>query len=318
VNRYPPPTLSKGVATIGGQTIAISHVDLDSLLGSGANGFVFGGTDLTLNRPVAVKIWPPRLDRARPVDHTEQALREARKLATIKSDYVVPVYHAGNLDNGWVYMTMEFFDGVALQDIRESLDENFPIRRMIWTDVARGLDDSESVGAYHGDLHGGNVLVAGLKIAIVDFGTSMVAGRDYSLKRHGRMVHRFANWLLPELNSYLPSPDIPNMVSPEYATRAVGLWVRTAEELLALDTDLRRLTDNEVAPRLSSLGHSCVAPWVDLATPVATWLAQRGVLQRNIERFSEAVAAENERQEIVSPSKVWFGILSNRPVGIAD
>jgi hypothetical protein len=109
------------------------------------------------------------------------------------------------------------------------------------------------------------------------------------------MVHRFANWLLPELNTYLPSSDILDRVSPEYASRAVDLWVETAFRLRRLEKDLPQLTDEKIALQLSSMGRDCVNPWLDLSAPVATWLARRNVSLRNIERLLAVAGEENER-----------------------
>jgi hypothetical protein len=185
---------------------------------------------------------------------------------------------------------------------------------MFWSSIARGLDDAEAVGAFHGDLHEGNVLVAGFRLAIVDFGTSALAGRPSSMQRHARMVHRFAKRLLPELNDYIPAPDIPSLVPPECATRAVGLWVSVAKELRTLDADLPSLTDVDLGRRLNSLGGYCLAPMINLSEPVAAWLASRDVSHQIIQGFLSAARVEMQRQELLPISKVWFGILSNRTV----
>jgi hypothetical protein len=82
--------LSDGTAVIEEVVVSIDGVRLERFVGNGANGFVFGGIEPLLNRRVAVKIWPPRRDRSRSVNAAEQAIREARKLTTINSEFVVP------------------------------------------------------------------------------------------------------------------------------------------------------------------------------------------------------------------------------------
>lgn len=107
---YPEPVVSGGGATVRDAIISIDDIRLDRVLGSGANGFVFDGEDMMLKRRVAVKIWPPRLDRPGK-DRAMQALAEAQKLAQLKSDNIVSIYRAGRLDTGWIYIVMEYVEG---------------------------------------------------------------------------------------------------------------------------------------------------------------------------------------------------------------
>lgn len=137
---YPTPVVSGGRAAVGGTIISIDDIRLDKVLGKGANGFVFDGEDLLLKRRVAVKIWPPRLDRPGR-DPTKKALAEAWKLAHLKSDAIVPIYRAGRLDNNWIYAVMEYVEGVPFTDeVRAELTDaaGFAMRMMFWSDVRRG------------------------------------------------------------------------------------------------------------------------------------------------------------------------------------
>jgi serine/threonine protein kinase len=309
VRGYSPPVLANGVAVIDGVTVSIPGIRLESLLGSGANGFVFAGFDEMLDRRIAVKVWPPRRNQRREAKATEQALREARKLANVNSKYVVPVYSAGHLYNDWVYLTMALFEGETLH---ASFDSELIMRMMLWSSIVKGLDEAEAVGVYHGDLHEGNILVSGFEVAIIDFGTSAISGRPHSMKRHAEMVHKLAKKLLPELEGYITCPDIPRLVPPEYATRATGLWVSTASSLWSLDAEGIDVSSLDFVTRARSLAH-CIAPMVDLSDSVRSWLAHKRASQDSISDFSKAVREEKERQEALPMSKAWFGIFSDRP-----
>jgi hypothetical protein len=86
---YPTPILQDGQAIIGSTVISIKNVALDGYINSGANGFVFSGTDLQLDRRVAVKVWPPRTDRSMSdANRTGQVLAEARKIARFKDSRI--------------------------------------------------------------------------------------------------------------------------------------------------------------------------------------------------------------------------------------
>ncbi len=286
--------MSNGTTTIDGTVVSIDNVRLDSLIGSGANGFVFAGEDELLKRRVAVKIWPPRLDRARGDENRRaQALAEAQKLVRLNSNVIVPVYSAGQLDSGWIYVIMEQVEGVPLKSVRASLDDDLPMRAMFWLDVFRGLDDAQRIGIYHGDLHDGNVLVRAFHATLIDFGTSALAGKSRSLNRHARMVHQFAQRLLPELEHYVAPPDIPNLVRPQYVIYAVEQWVQTASGLRRLDVNLSSISDQDLALRLTSLANDWF-PVVDLSEPVSRWLASRDVSPEVAQGYSSAAKAAVE------------------------
>jgi len=276
---YPEPVVSGGVAKVRDTIISFDDIRLDRVLGSGANGFVFGGEDLLLKRRVAVKIWPPRLDRPGK-DRAIQALAEAQKLAQLKSDNIVTIYRAGWLDTSWIYIVMEYVDAVPLTDeVRAEYGGagGFALRCGFWSNVYFGLDAAEREGVYHGDLHGGNVLVRPFHAKIIDFGTSALAGKSHSLRRHARMVNEFAKWLLPELTEYIAPLDIRKLSQPKFATFLVGEWVDTCRDLQTLEKEISALNEKDLAWRLTRLAKNYSTNLADLNGPIAMWLGNSGV-----------------------------------------
>lgn len=294
VKGYPDPVVRRGVARVGDIVIAIDGIRLEKVLGSGANGVVFAGEDKFLKRRVAVKVWPPRADRPRR-NPTKQALAEARKLARLKSDTIVPIYRAGRLDNGFIYAVMEQVEGVPFtKGVAAELSDapGFAMRMMFWSDVRRGLQEAERIGIYHGDLHGGNVLVRPFHATLIDFGTSALSGRNRSLRRHARMVNEFAQKLLPELCSYIPPLDIRELANPKYATWVVGQWVEAATALRRLDADLSGMSEEDISRQLIALANSYSTNLIDLHSPIAAWLTTKGVSRSLVDAYRVAAEAE--------------------------
>jgi serine/threonine protein kinase len=269
---YPPHVVQNGQAVIDGTVISIEKIRLDRPVGEGANGFVFCGEDLWLNRQVAVKVWPPRRDRSRVNnDRIDQALAEARKIAQFKDKRIASIYSIDRLSNsGWIYAVMEYIEGEPLANVRADLDEGFPERPSIWFHVYSALDVAERAGVYHGDLHGGNVIVTDFlgDVTLIDFGTSILAGKDHSMRRHAKMVNEFAQWLLPELKEYIEPFDIPNLVTPEYATIAVAQWVNAAVELRDLEASLAEMSELDLGRRLRSLATKTSSTHINIYEPV--------------------------------------------------
>jgi len=225
-----------------------------------------------------------------------QALAEAQKLARLKSDYIVSIYRAGRLDVGWIYIVMEYFEGVPLTDEIRA-DAGFALRSIFWSHVYFGLTSAESEGMYHGDLHGGNVLVRALDAKIIDFGTSALAGKSPSLRRHARMVNVFAQWLLPEFTAYIGPLDIRKLTEPKFATFVVGEWVGACRDLMRLEGEISVITEKDLAWRLTLLAENYSTNLINLNEPIASWLATKGISQGLVDTYTEKAKAELERRK---------------------
>lgn len=87
-------------------------------LGAGGMGTVFLARQESLQRYVAVKVCKPELS-----DHHVLRARfeaEAQVLAQLKHPNIVPV-HASGIDQGYLFLAMEYIDGPTLADVLDSL-----------------------------------------------------------------------------------------------------------------------------------------------------------------------------------------------------
>ena len=86
---------------------------IEGLLGRGGMGSVYAGRDLTLDRPVAIKVIRPELvpDPAA----RERFVHEAQTLARLTHPSIVRVFAIGALDDGAPYLVMELVRGVDLR-----------------------------------------------------------------------------------------------------------------------------------------------------------------------------------------------------------
>jgi hypothetical protein len=150
---------------------------LDSMLGKGGMGLVFGAVDRRKleardpNPHVALKVL--NADFARHPQSFMALQREARKAQTLAHPNVVTVFDFDR-DGDTVYMTMELLKGRSLDAIvREgrgkgnSAEVALPIIR----GIAEGLAYAHRKGIVHSDLKPGNVFIASDGTAkILDFG----------------------------------------------------------------------------------------------------------------------------------------------------
>src|ERR671910_979349 len=89
---------------------------IEDLVGRGGMGVVYRATDLSLQRPVAVKLIAPEL--AEDERFRSRFLREPRLAASLDHPNVIPIYEAGEHD-GQLYLAMRFVEGSDLKSMLE-------------------------------------------------------------------------------------------------------------------------------------------------------------------------------------------------------
>ena len=159
-----------------------SQYSIDGLLGQGGMGSVYRGRDLTLDRPVAIKVIGG--DVASSPQLRERFLREARTVAKLRHPNIVAVYSAGDA-GGVLYFAMELVPGESLRDLlaREGKVEASRAERILH-ELALALDYAHANGIVHRDVKPENILLdrdTG-RAMLTDFGVA------HALEGDGRMT----------------------------------------------------------------------------------------------------------------------------------
>jgi serine/threonine-protein kinase len=152
------------------------------VLGEGAMGVVYEAVQLSMRRPVAIKVVRDELCRDLMV--TQRFLREARLLISIAHPNVVEVYDYGEDAAGRLYLVMELLRGNALDAL---LAHNGPFTALrtctIGIQLCDALTAAHAQGVVHRDLKPANVvLVPGLGdwAKVLDFGLAKHLGEASS------------------------------------------------------------------------------------------------------------------------------------------
>jgi beta-lactam-binding protein with PASTA domain len=172
---------------------------LGPVLARGGMSVVYRGTDIRLDRPVAVKIMDPRLT-ADPTFRTRFE-REARAVACIDHPAVVHVYDQGSAtvdDEPVAFLVMELVEGGTLREVVAASGRLWvPGAVAVLDPVLAGLAEAHRRGLVHRDVKPENVLVSRAgEVKVADFG--LVAAAANAGMSHAGMILGTVAYLSPE------------------------------------------------------------------------------------------------------------------------
>jgi serine/threonine protein kinase len=148
---------------------------VESLVGRGGMGVVYRATDLSLERPVALKLIVPEL--AQDERFRARFLREPRLAAALEHPHVIPIHEAGEHE-GQLYLAMRYVEGSDLKTVLERDGKLAPERALaVLAQIADALDAAHRRGLVHRDVKPANVLLDEDGHAyLTDFGISKQLG----------------------------------------------------------------------------------------------------------------------------------------------
>jgi serine/threonine protein kinase len=130
---------------------------VESLVGRGGMGVVYRATDLSLQRPVALKLIAP--EPAEDERFRARFLRESRLAASLDHPNVIPIYEAGERD-GQLYLAMRFVEDTDLKSMLDREGTLAPGRALgVLAQVASALDAAHRRALVHRDVKPATVLL---------------------------------------------------------------------------------------------------------------------------------------------------------------
>ncbi len=196
-------------------------------IGTGGMGSVYKALQPAMNRMVAVKILHPKLTNRK--DLASRFRREARAMSHLTHPNTVRVFLYGELDDGSLYIVMEFLEGKNLnQTVRG--EGSLPVERAlpILIQVCGALEEAHRAGIIHRDLKPENIFLCqqgGMQEfpKVLDFGLAKVTEREMRpgsliLTQEG-MVFGTPEFMSPEQaqgKSLTPASDIYSLATILY------------------------------------------------------------------------------------------------------
>lgn len=179
--------------------------DFRKRLGSGHFGEVWRAIDLGLDVECAVKLIPP--DK---VINQQNFFQEAQTLKAAEHPNIIRVTETGELEDGRIYVVMEFLKAGSLEDETEGGYVAVSRAKRVMIDVLRGLEHAHSKGIVHRDVKPANIMIGDSgEGKLSDFGLALpdISYLDLSaVKGYQYLLH-----LAPEVRSfaaYTPLADV--------------------------------------------------------------------------------------------------------------
>ncbi len=184
----------------------LGHIEIESLIGSGAMGRVYRAFQRGIERDVAVKIL--HKDLAQNPDLVQRFLREAKVASRLNHPNVVQVLLAGQLDDGTMYLVMEYLDGISLHSALLAAGGALPLTRALHVglQVCDAVGQAHEAGVVHRDVKPENVMLVSRGddldfVKVLDFGIARVASNEggrSGLETQAGLVFGTARYLSPE------------------------------------------------------------------------------------------------------------------------
>lgn len=141
---------------------------VERLIARGGMAEVYLAEQKSLGRKVAVKVMDPRNGDA---EFSARFFQEAKLLASLSHNNIITIYDFGALEDGRLYLTMEYLPGGDLERRikKGALPESDVIRNL--RELARALNFVHSQGILHRDIKTANILFRqDGSLVLTDFG----------------------------------------------------------------------------------------------------------------------------------------------------
>jgi serine/threonine-protein kinase len=231
-----------------------NRYQLLELLGKGGMAFVYRALDTMLERSVAVKVL--REDYSHDRAFVERFRQEAKAAANLSHPNIVTVHDFG-LDNGQLFLVMEYVPGTDLKTLikkrgRFTANEALPLL----IQACAGIGYAHRAGLVHCDVKPQNMLVTpDLRLKVTDFGIARALSSIHP-DEQSEIVWGSPQYFAPEQAAgAAPSPasDVYSLgvIMYEMLVGSLPFQATTASELARLHIEEDPLPISEMLPEIS-------------------------------------------------------------------
>ena len=198
---FVPPTPEK-------LNLHFPHYEITDFIAKGGMGAVYRARQISLDRPVAIKILPPELgnDRA----YLASFESEAKSLAKLNHSNLVGIYDFGVIHNLY-FIIMEYVPGRSLYYAAHGHSVDEQEAAFLISEICKGLAHAHEHGILHRDIKPANILIDDeARPMLVDFGLA----KPVADHRHEGVTFGTVGYTAPEV---VHSPHLVDQRSDIYS-----------------------------------------------------------------------------------------------------
>ncbi len=142
---------------------------IEKLAAFGGMGAVYKARQVSLDRPVAIKILPPEFGMQE--DFADRFKSEARAMAKLNHTHIVAVYDFGLTQEGHLYLVMEWVEGNTLHTLIQN--GSIPVKKAarLAMQLCEALAFAHQHKILHRDIKPGNIMISNdEQVKVADFG----------------------------------------------------------------------------------------------------------------------------------------------------
>jgi serine/threonine-protein kinase len=317
-----------------GREIVDGRFKILQKIGSGGMGSVYKAHESAVDRMVGIKILHPKLANRK--DLVSRFRREARAMSHLSHPNTTKVFLYGELDDGSLYIVMEYLEG---KNLNQTVRAEGPLDMMralpILIQVCGALDEAHRAGIIHRDMKPENIFLCqehGLKdyAKVLDFGLAKVTEREMRpgsiiLTQEG-MVFGTPEFMSPEQaqgKTLTPASDIYSLAVILYEVLTGKLPYRATTPLEYIQAHVaakpialeERVAGKQFPPLLASIMDRALSkkPEDRFSTAAGFAAAMQAVLDGRTTLPEDAMASL--RSHPVSPPKVGAGKSKELAIG---
>ncbi len=273
MDQPPASSRSRDQVEILPSGIQLGGYQIRALLGRGGMAVVYLGVQMSLNRPVAIKVL--NSNYARNEAFVRRFDQEAGALASLNHPNIVNIIDKGH-EGRHYYFVMEYVEGRTLEQLIQSVELSFRHFSYIVGEISRALTYVHSKKVIHRDIKPSNIMVTSQwQVKVGDFGIAHIwedQSGEVADKPRKRSTVGTAFYMAPEQATHANQVDrradvyslgvtFYKMFTRTLPQQPVALWPLATEVNnllpLALDAVLRKAMDSYPDQRYSSVEEFC-------------------------------------------------------------
>jgi len=177
--------------------IEVSGYRVEDKIGEGGMAQVYRGTQLSLKRPVAIKVLEQTL--LEDLEVRTRFEQESFIIAKLNHPNIIHVIDRGISDDGQPYFIMEYIEGVTLRQLIKDASLEFNKKIDILLQIYKSLAYAHKVGVIHRDIKPANILLdAENNVKVLDFGIAYFYEDDSEHKTDCNLVMGTDAYMSPE------------------------------------------------------------------------------------------------------------------------